>query len=189
VAGPETKGSAFISAVNALKKMAPPAAFERMVESLPPEAAQLVRKPPLPVEWLPSKLWFDVIYGAHRHLFNGDDEKMAELACIALMGDLRTVYKVFIKLLSPQYVIERGTRIWETYARNSGHLRAQPVSDNSCDVFYQDLPKEYMCDAYWAYQRGAVKGAIEATGMKGVEVVVLAGGGKENKAILRCSWR
>lgn len=189
MAEPETKGSAFISAVNALKKMAPPEAFDRMVQALSPEAAHLVRKLPLPIEWLPAKVWFELLYGAHEHVFHGNDEKLAEMARVALMSDLTTVYKVFIRLLSPQYVVERGTRIWETYARNSGHLRAESVGDKAADVFYQDLPKQYMRPAYWAYQCGAVKGAIEATGVKGVEVVVLAGGGKENKAILRCSWR
>jgi hypothetical protein len=189
VAGPETKGSAFISALGALKKMVPPATFEAMLPRLPPDVADLVRKPPLPVAWVPSEIWFGLIYGAYEHLFNRDEQKLFELGRVALLSDLRGVYKVFVKLLSPQFVIDRGTRLWDTYARNSGHLRAEPVGDKACDVFYQNLPKGLIRPEYWSYQRGAVAAAIEATGMKGIEVVVLAGGGSSNQAILRCSWR
>jgi len=189
VAGPETKASGFLSSLAAIRKMATPAAIETMTARLPSDIAELVRKPPLPVAWLPSELWFGLIYGAFDHLFEKDEQKMYEMGRLALLGDLRGVYKVFVKLLSPQFVIDRGTRLWDTYARNSGQLRAEPVGDKACDVFYENLPKELIRPQYWAYQRGAVAAAIEATGMKGIEVVVLAGGGANNGAILRCSWK
>jgi hypothetical protein len=188
VAGvPETKGSAFISAVSALKKMAPDR-FEKFLETLSPEAAALMRRPPLPVTWVPADHWFAILEAAHKHLFDGDETKMFEFGRLTLLSDLKTIYRFFIRFMSPQFVIDRAAKLWETYTRNSGHLVAKPVGEKSCDVFYKDLPKKGMSAAYWAYQRGCVAAAIEATGMKNIQVVLLAGGGTNNQAILRCSW-
>jgi hypothetical protein len=185
---PETKGSGFLAIVNTLRVMLPEEAFERVVRALPADTAELVRKPPLPVAWVHSRHFFDVVGAAARVAFGGDEERLLEVGRRAMQGDLKTVYKMFIKLFSPGFVIERGTRLWQTYSRNSGHLRAAAVGDKACDVFYEDLPQKYMTTAYWAYQRGCLKGVIEATGMKNVQVDVLEGGGRENRAVVRIRW-
>jgi len=185
---PETKGSGFLAIVNTLRAMLPEETFERMVRALPADTAELVRKPPLPVAWVVSRHFFDVVNAAARIGFGGEEERLLEVGRRAMQADLKTVYRMFIKLFSPGFVIERGTRLWQTYSRNSGTLRAAAVGDKACDVFYEDLPKQYMTNAYWAYQRGCLKGVIEATGMKSVQVEVREGGGRENRAVVRISW-
>src|SRR3954468_11215451 len=145
---PETKGSGFLALVNSLRAMLPPDTFERVVRAVPEETAELVRKPPLPVAWVEGRHFFDLLTFAGRVGFGGDDDRLVDVGRRAMQSDLKTVYKMFIKLFSPGFVIERGTRLWQTYSRNSGTLRASAVGDKACDVFYEDLPKEFMTPAY-----------------------------------------
>ena len=100
----------------------------------------------------------------------------------ALKNDLRTIYKMFIRFLSPMYVIERGPRLWQTYARNSGDLTAVVVDEQTCDVLYAGMPELLRWDGYWAYQRGALRGVMEATGLKAISVETLDGGGAASHA-------
>jgi hypothetical protein len=185
---PESKGSGFVSLVGTLKSVLPAETMDRLIAALPPETAERVRKPPLPVVWMPARQFFDVLEATARVAFAGDDEKMMDVGRRAIQGDMKTMYRMFIKLFSPGFVIERGTRLWDTYSRNFGRVHAKPIGDNACDVIYEDLPRDYMSPAYWAYQRGCVCGIIEVTGMKNVQAVVRSGGGRDGNAVIRLSW-
>lgn len=188
MAEPEGKGSGFIGLLNTLRAMVPEDAYARLVRSVPEDTAELMRKPPLPVAWIPSRHFYEVLEAAARQIFGGDESQVSEVGRRALHADLKGVYRMFVRLLSPGWVIERGTRLWETYSRNNGRLRAVSVDDHTCDVVYEDLPAKFMTPAYWAYQRGCVRAAIEVTGMKNVAVETRAGGGRENHCTLRVRW-
>jgi len=188
VTEPETKGSGFVGALAQLRKMASTDEFERMVAVLPSDTAELARRPPLPVAWLPLRQFIDLLRAAHEVLFGGDESKVSDWGRRALIGDLRTIYKMFIRFLSPQFVIERGAKLWDTYMRNAGHVRAITVGERACDVVYEGLPATLMSSAYWAYQRGCLHGVMEATGLRGIEVELVEGGGDSNHARFRVSW-
>jgi hypothetical protein len=188
VGEPESKASGFNGGVAALRKVAGEAAFEHLViPLLPAETAALVRKPPLAVAWLPARNFIDLVRAADR-IFGGDESKLMEWGHQALLGDMKTVYRMFIRLLSPQFVIERGAKLWDTYVRNQGTARATVTGDRSADVRYEGLALELMSPAYWAYQRGALRGIMDATGMKNIQVETIAGAGNNNHAHFRIRW-
>ena len=189
MAEPESKGSGFSSAVSVLRKMTAPEAFEQMVATLPPETAELVRRPPLPVAWISSYHFQTLLTAVVRDLFGGDEKKLEDWGRQSLLADMRGIYKMFIRFLSPQFVIERGAKLWDTYTRNQGTARATAVGTAAADVFYTGLPADLCSPAFWAYQRGAVKGVMEATGYKTVTVETLDGGGSAGHATLRISWK
>jgi hypothetical protein len=186
---PESKGSGFGSAVAALRKMVPADAFERMVATLPPETADLVRHPPLPVAWISTHHFRALITATAQQLFGGDEKKLEEWGRQALLSDLRGIYKMFIRFLSPQFVIERGAKLWDTYSRNMGTARATAAGDAVAEVVYSGLPVDIVSPAYWAYQRGAMKGVMEATGYKTVGIETVEGGGNMGHAKFRVSWK
>ena len=100
------------------------------------------------------------------HAFGDDERKFEEWGRLAMLVDLRTIYKMFIRFLSPQFVIERGAKLWETYARNQGSVRAVADGPSAAIVTYEGLPPELVSPLFWAYQRGVLLGVMEATGMK-----------------------
>jgi hypothetical protein len=188
VGEPESKGSGFTSAVTTLKKMLPPETLEQIVSTLTPETAELVRRPPLPVAWIGIGHFPELVRAVRAHGFS-DERKFEEWGRQAMLIDLRTIYKMFIRSLSPQFVIERGAKLWQTYTRNQGNVRATPDGESSALVTYEGLPHQLVSPEFWAYQRGVLLGVMEATGMKQIAVETLGGGATTTGARFRVSWR
>lgn len=189
MAEPESKGSGFASAITVLRRMVPADALDRLIESLPPETAELVRKPPLPVAWIASSHFRVLSAAVSRDLFGGDEKKLEEWGRQAMLNDLRGMYKMFIRFLSAQFVIERAAKLWDQYSRNQGSVRAAPAGDATAEVVYSGLPVELMTPAFWAYQRGVLRGVMEATGYKAIAVETLEGAGSSGHAKFRVSWK
>jgi hypothetical protein len=74
----ESKASGFNGAVRALQQLSTPAEFERLMMNLPAETRELVRRPRLPVSWMPQRHFRDLLATADRELFKGDPAKLAE---------------------------------------------------------------------------------------------------------------
>jgi hypothetical protein len=184
--GPELKAAGFNSAVNALRVLSTPADFDKMVDALPPETAELVRHPPLAVAWLPNEHFSALIETACRVVFGGDETRIEEVARRAMSLDLKTIYKIFVRLASPQFVVERATKLWQTYTRNNGFATATPTGNAGCEVAYEDIDRP--SPVLWAYQRGAIRGVIEATGVKTVRVQVLRGGHTQPHCRFAVTW-
>jgi hypothetical protein len=188
VGQPESKGSGFASAVATLRKMLPPEMLERVIAPLSAETAELVRRPPLPVAWIGIGHFPELLTSVRAHAFGGDEAKYEEWGRQAMLIDLRTIYKVFIRFLSPQFVIERGAKLWQTYTRNQGSVRAVADGDSAALVIYDGLPAALVSAEFWAYQRGVLRGIMEATGMKHPKVDTLEGGPTATNARFRVSW-
>lgn len=120
----EVKAVGFNSAVRGIRTVAGDESFAQLVKMLPAETVALIERPPLPVSWISPIHFEHLSTHANKLCFEGREEPMLQAAKRAMKDDLSTLYKVFIRLLSPQYVIERGTKIWDTYNRNNGSLIA-----------------------------------------------------------------
>jgi len=189
VGEPESKGSGFTSAVIILRKMLGGEILERIVATLSPETAELVRHPPLPVAWIGVGHFPELVRAVKSYGFGGDEKKFEEWGRQAMLNDLRTIYKMFIRFLSPQFVIERGAKLWQTYTRHQGSVRAVSDGPSSAIVTYEGLPPLLVSPEFWAYQRGVLLGVMEATGMKQVAVESLGGAATTTGARFRVSWK
>src|SRR5262245_26212488 len=136
----EGKAQGFNSTVVALRELCSPEQFGQIVSALSPETRALVERPALPLEWLPDRHFTELIATAERLILRGDEAAFEKLGAESLKRDISTVYRVFIRIASPQYVISRAAQIWSTYARNGGTLTATPIGDRSVDVRYEGVP-------------------------------------------------
>ncbi len=185
----ESKGSGFSSAVTILRRMLPVEAFEQVLGALPPDTAELVRHPPLPVAWIPMHHFPDLLRAVRAHGFGVDEKGFEEWGRQAILIDMRGIYKMFIRFLSPQFVIERGAKLWQTYTRDQGVVHAAGDGSSAAIVNYDGLPTALVSPEFWAYQRGVLLGIMEATGMKQIGVETLGGGGTAQSALYRVSWK
>lgn len=186
---PESKGSGFTSAVTVLRKMLGGEKLERIIATLSPETSELVRRPPLPVAWISVGHFPELLRAVRAHGFGGDETKFEEWGRQAMLIDLRTIYKMFIRFLSPQFVIERGAKLWQTYTRNQGNVRAVADTASSAIVTYEGLPQALVSPEFWAYQRGVLLGVMEATGMRQIAIESLGGAATTTGAVFRVSWK
>jgi hypothetical protein len=184
---PESKAVLFNTVVEVLRETTSPAAFQALLAALPPETAQLVERPPLPVAWLPHTHSFALVRSACAVLYGGDEERTSDLARRAVLRDLNSLYRLFIKLSSPQYVIDRATRMWETYWRNNGTVRVEREGPGSTLVHYEGMA--HATSLFWSMQCGSLRGVMEATGVQGIEVRIIEGRNDPNRCTVRARWR
>jgi hypothetical protein len=181
------KGAGFNSVVAVLRDgMLGPDDFATLVRRLPPETATAIKTPPLSVQWIPCERYGELVSTALVHAFDGDEEQLVEMGRRAFLHDLKTVYRVFIKLLSPGFVIDRASRLWLTYNRDNGLLTAKRVGDRCCEVSYEKIVAVY--PGFWSYQRGCLLAAVQATGYPDVTVVISRPGDAQGNAMFTVDW-
>jgi hypothetical protein len=160
---PMAKGAGFNSLVAVLRDdFLSAEELASLVRKLPRETAEAIQTPPLPMEWIPCARYGDLLSGVLKHAFRNDEERVVELGRRAFLYDLKTLYRVFIKLMSPAFVIDRASRIWHTYNRDNGSLTARKLGDTRCEIHYDRIRALY--PGFWAHQRGCLLAAVQATG-------------------------
>jgi uncharacterized protein (TIGR02265 family) len=167
---PLAKAAGFNSVVAVLRDQLAPEVFAAVVRKLPPQTAEAIKTPPLSVQWIPCERYGDLVSSALVHGFGGDEAQLVEMGRRAFLHDLKTVYRVFIKFLAPAFVIERGSKLWLTYNRNNGMLKARRTGDRTAEVSYENIVAVY--PGFWSYQRGCLLAAVQATGYPKATVVV-----------------
>ncbi|MGZ3405304.1 MAG: hypothetical protein ACXVAN_02590 [Polyangia bacterium] len=161
-------------------------AFAAVVGKLPPATAEAIKSPPLPVSWIPCERYGDLVSSALVHGFGGNEERLVEMGRRAFLHDLKTVYRVFIKLMSPGFVIDRATKLWLTYNRDNGLLTARQLGDRCAEVSYEKIVAVY--PGFWSYQRGCLLAAVQATGYTKATVVVSRPGDANGNAKFKIDW-
>jgi hypothetical protein len=184
---PENKAVSFNTLVEVLREITPPAAFQALLAALPRETAQLIERPPLPPTWLPYIHTFTLVRTACDVHFGGDEERTSELARRAVVRDLNSLYRLFTRFASPQYVIDRATRMWDTYWRNNGTVRVEREGSAATLVHFEGMA--YATSLFWTMQCGSLRGVMEVTGVQGIEVRIIEGRDDPHGCTIRARWR
>ena len=187
MADPESKAVGFNSLVAVLREQVPASTMAALVQALPPETAHLVEHPPLPVRWLAQTHTFALMRAACDRVFGGDEEKTSELAQRAVVRDLNSLYRLFIRLSSPEFVIGRAAAMWQTYWRNNGAVRVEREGPTSVLVQYEGMVGA--TSLFWAIQCGTLRGVMQATGVQGIEVRVVGDRDDPHRCTVRARWR
>jgi hypothetical protein len=184
---PMAKGAGFNSLVAVLKnEFLSAEEFAGLVRKLPPETAEAIQTPPLPMQWIPCARYGDLLSGVLKHAFRGDEERVVELGRRAFLYDLKTLYRVFIKLMSPGYIIDRASRVWHTYNRDNGLLTARKLGDTRCEIHYDKIRAIY--PGFWAHQRGCLLAAVQATGYPRATAVFSRPDDGHGNAVITVDW-
>jgi hypothetical protein len=112
--------------------------------------------------------------------------QMREFGRQTMLKNFRGIYRVFIKLASPQFIIDRAGEVWKKHARGSGSMSAERLGDRSSEVTYTDVYNP--SPGHWAFLHGGVVAALEASGVKNVRLQVMSGGGTGAHCVIRVSW-
>jgi uncharacterized protein (TIGR02265 family) len=182
----EAKGAGFKTVTAVLREMLGPEQFSAVVARLSSPTAALIKVPPLPVQWIPCERYAELVSTALQHGFGGDEERVAEMGRRAIGHDLNTIYRLFIKLMSPPWVIARASSLWLTYNRNNGALRARQISEKQCEVVYERVQVVY--PGFWSYQRGCLQAAVQATGFAKARVLLTQSRGAAGDAVFTVDW-
>lgn len=108
------KAAAVIDALRVAREMFDPAQLDRMIAELPPTTRALCTRKLLTVEWIDYAAWFPFYTALHEKLCDGDELRFRRFIRKVAQVGFSTVYKMFIRLPSTDFVVDRATKIWGT---------------------------------------------------------------------------
>ena len=182
----ESKAAGFNSTVAMLRQMCSPERFGALETELPSDTAELVRRPPLPVAWIPNRHVRALQNTALRVAFDGDARAVADLSRRARLEDLGSIYRFFVRLSSVEFALSRAAKMYTTYTRNNGILEVTGLGEGFAELTFSGLHDP--SPAVWAYCEGAIQAVVEMTGIRDSTIKCVRGGSRAPDCTFRISW-
>ncbi|MCU1279190.1 MAG: hypothetical protein JWM53_2736 [bacterium] len=163
----QLKGSAFLSTLAFIETHYGPTAKERVLARLSPEDRALFGSAPLAIQWYPLAPFPRLLRAMEQELGRGDLSLVTERGQWAAVQDMKTVHRVLLKFVTPQWVIDKGMKIWPNF-HTSGRWEAKRYGDNAARATLHDLGvvDEAMC----ATLKGWIQGLLQLAGIKHANV-------------------
>ena len=119
----QVKGTAIASTLRFVRERFGPEAVALVRDDLEPGLRAALPDEPLVSSWYPFALLVGLGRSAARRYGGGLTQFHRELGRASADYAMTTVYKIFFKLGSPQFVVSRAARVWRTYY-DSGEMHA-----------------------------------------------------------------
>lgn len=171
---PCIKGIAFRTAFQTFRELYGPFTADAILERLPPDLRGRIEQGLIFTgNWYPLA-WYNQVYVAAQEVTGLGLELPLILSRENIKKDLGRVYAIFVRWLSPEYVIGRAARLFNTYydtgtfaivESRKGYVRARLTG---CHGFNKNL---------WVGLLGGCEAALLASGVKHARFTVLEGGG------------
>jgi hypothetical protein len=163
----QLKGSAYLSTLAFIDTHFGALAKERVLARLSPEDRAILGSAPLAIQWYPLAPFPRLLRAMEAELGRGDLALVTERGTWAAVQDMRTVHKVLLKLVTPQWVIDKGMKIWPNF-HTTGRWEAKRQGDKAARASLHDLGvvDEAMC----ATLKGWILGLLQLAGIKNATV-------------------
>jgi len=144
--------------------------FNAMVNTLSDADKSVVTDQNLLVnQWIPLDLWVRFFDAIIRELCGGDESIMFEAAKHNANKELNTLYKVFIKMASPEFIVKSSGIIVKTYLKSDDkkiEVKATEIERNKFDLKIYGLEAKHRLFKLGIL--GWSKTALELSGAKNV---------------------
>ncbi len=180
MSGGHSKGGGVANTIAVMQELMGPARFQQLTDRLPPATQALIKRRVLAVEWIPIADLTPLTEGFFADWCGSDEAKLIEQSRQSCRRDFNTLYRFFLRVLSPAYVLERTAQIFHTYT-DAGTLEiTEHRKENGTETLRLRLQGYYPC-ALYAVTTGAYMFEILTLAQaKDVKVrhsnVVVAGG-------------
>jgi len=171
---PCIKGIAFRTAFQTFGELYGPFTANAILMRLPPDLRDRIQQGLIFTgNWYPLQ-WYNQVYVAAQEVTGLGLELPHVLSRENIKKDLGRIYAIFVRWLSPEYVISRAARLFNTYYDTGsfvidevrkGYVRARLTG---CHGFNKNL---------WVGLLGGCEAALIASGVKNIRFNVLKGGG------------
>jgi hypothetical protein len=170
------KGSAFTARFAYLRRRFP-GRWDGLVAAFDAPTQALARGPCLKSSWYPFSCFVDLNVKADHLVGRGDLALAREMGRDAAIVNLPTLYKLFYKVGSPEYVFTKAASLWRQH-HDTGRCELVPTGTDAADWRLYDFaaPHPTLCRSL----EGFLTGCLEMMGMKEIHVYedqcVLRGG-------------
>jgi hypothetical protein len=183
--GGEMKGMSLRNYPHVLEELRGVGARSRMMEFLPEELAESVRS-----ATILSNAWYPVTWKCALH--EAGRRATGEAGLARMMGaemtrrDLQGVYRVFVRIVSPRYVMSVGARLFSSYLR-PGTMRVDEVRKGFTRVSFAGC-KDFSYDL-WQDVAGGCEASLQVAGAANLRLRIVSGcrDGDEN-GVMQAWW-
>lgn len=137
----DIKGRVLLDSLEAIKARAGQAEVAKIVGSLSTESRKVFESPILFSEWYPLDAFVEFLEKDIQLTAGGDREALAVRSEKVVEGQLRGIYKIFVKLGSPGFVINRIAAVHATYFR--GIEIVPQVEGHSATIRYMGFRRQH----------------------------------------------
>ncbi len=109
------KGASIINTIAIMREVLGVNRFQAIVNSLPAETQQLIRRTLVAVEWVPLEVWSPFIQAVFEIACHRDEQQFRRVLRAVCKRDFSTVYRVHLNLASPHAVLNQSPSIWSAY--------------------------------------------------------------------------
>ena len=144
--------------------------YEEWLNSLPPKSREIMTKPILAAIWYPLEEAFIIPTLKICELFyNGDLRGAWEAGRFSADFALRGIYKVFVKIGSPGFIIDRASAIFSNYYRPS-KMEVVERGKNRAVLHITEFGKPHIVVEYRI--AGWIERALEISGCKDLKITI-----------------
>lgn len=184
---PQAKGIILRSSLESLRELCGAEPLAQIVQRLPPGPRDALRAEVVFTgNWYPLA-WHRTLLATALEVTGLGPKLLRNLASANIRKDLTTVYRIFLAVAAPDYVLSRSARVYSTYfdtgameveERRAGYARGRCAG---CAGFDANL---------WAYLLGGSEAVLLAAGARDLKLTVLEGGGDGDSSLrFEGSWR
>ena len=163
----QVKGVALVSTIAYIKTKHGEEGFEKVLNKLAEEDREILSEPIMEPIWYPFRLYVNLTQTVDQVFGIGDLSLAREVGAFGADHDLKTIYKIFYKLGSPQFIIKQVARVFSSYF-DVGNAIVIKSESKSCVVELHDFPA--LSSVFIQRVRGFTKKTIELSGGKNVRV-------------------
>lgn len=163
----EIKGTALIDSIKAIKARAGEEEFARIVKQLNGEAKSIFEGRVSPSSWYSLDAFVDFLEVDLRETAGGAREVLIARSEKVIEAQLKGIYKVFIRLGSPSFVIKRIAAVHATYFHGI-EIAPQLKDSNEAVIRYVGFQSRHEVMGYAII--GFFRKALEISGAKDVKV-------------------
>jgi len=178
------KGVSFRTTIGFVKAKAGDEGVQKVFEKLPEEIRSSLSRTILSTEFYPFD-WLVALQGAAVDVVGGDRRTtLRDLGRFSCESALTSVYKIFFKLGSPDYIIKKATQVYGTYFKGGGEIHIIDDSKGFVQLKIDRYPGGH--SDFCRRLDGYFERTLELSGAKNTQVVhslcAYHGGGKA------CEW-
>ena len=162
----DIKGSALLDSLESIKARAGQSEVSKIVGNLTAESRKVFESPILFSEWYPLDAFAEFLETDIQQTAGGDREVLAVRSEKVVEAQLHGIYKIFIKLGSPGFVITRIAAVHATYFR--GIKIVPEVEGHSATIRYLGFQKRHSIMEFAII--GFFRKALAISGAKRVEL-------------------
>ncbi|HUL59829.1 MAG TPA: hypothetical protein VLU43_11165 [Anaeromyxobacteraceae bacterium] len=161
------KGLAVLDSVNAIKARSGDQGYERIVATLDDDARGLFRRVVLPTTWYPLDAFVRLLGADVRETAGGNERVLIERSEVVIDKQLRGIYRLFVKLGSPEFVLKRIAIVHMTYFTGV-QIENTSLTPGRAVIRYTGFEPQHQLIGYTLI--GFYRKALQISGAKNVQV-------------------